>query len=105
MVFPENGFKVLEENVFYNNPCLTSFTFTKGIEIVKDNFKQCDELKKITFFNKDLEVRNFILNISKECILYGDDGYKVQEMALYGYKFILRQYEYLYSSWGVDSNL
>lgn len=96
VIFPEQGFRVLEENVFYNNPCLTSFTFTKGIEIVKDNFKQCDELKKITFFNKDLDVKDFILNISKEVVLYGDEGYKVQDMALYGYKFILRQYEYIY---------
>lgn len=105
VVFPKNGFKVLEENVFYNNPSLKSFTFPKGLELVKNNFNKCESLEQLTFFNKDLEVRNFILNISKECILYGDDGYKVQEMALYGYKFILRQYEYLYNSWGANSNI
>lgn len=93
---PETSLSVLEENVFCNCASLQEITLTKGVSKVKDNFKGCNSLKKIVFENGNLDPNDFISNISKDVILYGENGWKVQEMALYGYNFILNKYRNVY---------
>lgn len=93
---PKSSLSILEENVFCNCVSLQELVLTKGISKVKNNFKGCDSLKKIIFENGELKPDEFIMNINKDVILYGEDGWKIQEMALYGYKFILNKYKNMY---------
>lgn len=94
--FPNTGFYVLEENIFVNCVSLKEFTFTKCIVNAKDNFKGCSNLKIINFENATLNPEPFILNLNKEeIILYGEDGYDAQRMAMYGYKFIRNKYRHI----------
>ena len=53
IVFPKNGFEIIEEHTIENCPNLMDITFTKGIKVVKDNFKGCTGLMKMTFENSN----------------------------------------------------
>ena len=88
----EESISVLEEDVFKNCSSLQEFYFPKTLQKVKNNFQNCFNLKKMIFYNPKLEVLPFIKNISKDVILFGDQGSKVQEIAVYGYHFMLMQY-------------
>ncbi len=88
----EDSITVLEEDVTKNCASLQEFYFPACLEKVKNNFQNCFNLKKMVFANPNLEVIPFIKNISKEVILFGDQGSKVQHVAVYGYHFMLMDY-------------
>lgn len=92
LCIPENSITVLEEDVTKNCTSLQEFYFPKSLEKVKNNFQNCLNLKKMVFHNPNLEVMPFIKNVSKEVILFGEHGSKVQEIAIYGYHFMLMDY-------------
>lgn len=92
LCLPNDSITVLEEDVTKGCTSLQEFIFPASLKKVKNNFQHTFNLKKMVFNNPDLEVIPFIKNISKEVILFGYDGSKVQEIAIYGYHFMLMDY-------------
>lgn len=89
---PEHSISVLEEEVISDCSSLQEFTFPNSIKKAKNNFANCNNLKKIVFNNPALDVLPFISNIDKNVILFGDQDSEVQKVALYGFNFMLKQY-------------
>lgn len=89
---PDNSLNVLEEDVIYNCESLQEFTFPSSMNKAKNNFAGSTNLKKMVFNNPELDVMPFIANINKNVILFGDQGSKVQNVALYGFNFMLKSF-------------
>lgn len=92
LCIPEESISVLEEDVFKDCNSLQEFYFPRTLQKAKNNFQNCFNMKKMVFYNPNLEVIPFIKNISKDVILFGEQGSKVQEMALYGFHFMLMDF-------------
>lgn len=92
LCLPNDSISVLEEDVTNGCTSLQEFIFPESLIKVKNNFQHNFNLKKMVFNNPNLEVIPFIKNISKEVILFGHQDSKVQEIAIYGYHFMLMDY-------------